>query len=58
MQDHVEERDLVGRSGSNIPVRVLSDNGTTAQVITQRAGVHVRSDQIYNVPSAAINDAR
>lgn len=58
MKDYVEERHLVGHSGSNIPVRVLADDGTTAQVITQGAGVHVRGDQTYKVPSAAINNGR
>jgi hypothetical protein len=58
VQDYVEERDLVGRSGSNIPVRVLADTGTTAKVITKGAGVHVSGDQTYNVPTAAINNGR
>lgn len=54
----VEEKDLVGYEGSLIPVRVLADNGTTARVITKRAGVHVVGDQIYEVPSSALQNDR
>lgn len=54
----VEEKDLVGYEGSLIPVRVLADNGTAARVITQRAGVHVLGDQVYEVPSGVLQDDR
>ncbi|MER7794882.1 hypothetical protein [Streptomyces sp. NPDC097640] len=54
----VEEKALVGYEGSLIPVRVLSENGTTARVITKRAGVHVVGDQIYEVPISALQPDR
>ncbi|MDX3230608.1 hypothetical protein [Streptomyces sp. ME19-01-6] len=54
----VEEKDLVGYEGSLIPVRVLATTGTTARVITKRAGVHVTGDQIYEVPISALQDDR
>lgn len=57
-KSHVEEKDLVGHTGSSLPVRVLADDGKTARVLTQRSGVHVRQDQVYTVPSEAVHDAR
>jgi hypothetical protein len=57
-KSHVEEQDLAGYPGSRLPVRVLEDDGTTARVLTQRSGVHVRQDQIHTVPSEAVHDDR
>lgn len=58
MTYRVEEKDLHGVSGSNVRVRVLSDDGKTAKVVVEDAGVLARQGQIRTVPSSALNRGR
>jgi hypothetical protein len=47
-----------GGSGCDIPVRVLDDNGTTARVITEGTGIHVKQGQVHTVPSSEVKPLR
>ncbi|MFE7547067.1 hypothetical protein [Streptomyces gardneri] len=44
----------LGRNGTTVRVRVLSDNGATAQIQIEDCGVHARQGQVHPVPSGAI----
>lgn len=46
------------RNGTTVRVRVLSDNGTTAQVQIEDCGVMGRQGQIHTVASTAIQHRR
>jgi len=41
-----------------VPVDVLKDDGSTAQVRIEGPGIHVRQGHIHEVPSDAIKDHR
>lgn len=51
----VEEQDLFGSPGSNVRVRVLSDDGQHAEVLVDGCGVHARQGQRHVVPVSALN---
>jgi hypothetical protein len=55
---YVEERDLFGHPGSNVRVRVLSNDGQTAEVMIQDCGVHARQGNVHTVASSALNGGR
>lgn len=55
---YVEELDLIGRQGSNVRVRVLSNDGTVAQVRVASDGVHVRPGETHDVRSVTLNGGR
>jgi hypothetical protein len=55
---YVEEADLIGPPGSNVRVRVLSDDGTVARVQVQDCGVHVRPGEVHDVRSVTLNGGR
>ena len=42
------------RTGTTIRVRVLADNGRTAEVQVEDCGVWARQGQIHHVPSSAV----
>lgn len=54
----VEEQALYGSPGSNVRVRVLSDDGQVARVQIEDCGVHARQGQVHTVASAALNGGR
>jgi hypothetical protein len=54
----VEEQDLFGSPGSNVRVRVLSDDGQHAEVLVDDCGVHARQGQMHTVRSSALNGGR
>ncbi len=54
----VEEQDLLGVSGSNVRVHVLSDDGFMARVRVEDCGVFARQGQVHDVRSAALNGGR
>lgn len=53
----IDEWDVIrhiGRNGNTVPVRVLSDDGTTARVLIEGCGIHLRQGQVHTVPSTAL----
>lgn len=48
----------VGQHGNTVPVRVLTDDGTTASVQIEGCGVHLRQGAVHDVPSTAVERAR
>jgi hypothetical protein len=57
--DKIQESSVTGREGGcDIPVRVLADDGTTAHVITEGTGIHVKQGQVHTVPSADVTPLR
>ncbi|MCX5197212.1 hypothetical protein OOK31_25495 [Streptomyces sp. NBC_00249] len=41
----------VGTDSTIVPVRVLADDGETAQVLIEGCGIHLRQGQIHDVAS-------
>ena len=52
----ISESAVTGRAGSGceVPVRVLGDDGTTARVLVEGAGVYLRQGGTRTVASAAV----
>lgn len=48
----------IGEYGTTVPVRVLTDNGTTAQVLIEGCGILLRQGAIHTVPSAEVQRRR
>lgn len=44
----------LGRNGTTVRIRILSDNGVTAQIQIEDCGVHARQGQIHTVPTDAV----
>ncbi|MFE4691735.1 hypothetical protein ACFRH6_16950 [Streptomyces sp. NPDC056749] len=44
--------------GCTVPVRVLEDDGTTARVLIEGCGIHLRQGQIHNVASTDVQRIR
>ncbi|MET9725442.1 hypothetical protein [Streptomyces zaomyceticus] len=44
----------LGRNGTTVRIRVLSDNGVTAQIQIEDCGVHARQGQVHTVPADAV----
>ena len=41
----------IGEHGNTVPVRILTNNGTTAQVLIEGCGIHLRQGAVHTVPS-------
>ena len=48
----------IGEHGNTVPVRVLADDGTTAQVLIEGCGIHLRQGSVHTVPSASVEPRR
>jgi hypothetical protein len=48
----------IGIHGCTVPVRVLHDDGTTARVLIEGTGIHVRQGAVHDVASDAVHRAR
>ncbi|MFI0929710.1 hypothetical protein ACH4TP_38165 [Streptomyces sp. NPDC021012] len=55
---HVIDENVIwpslGRNGTTVRARVLSDDGATAQIQIEDCGVHARQGQVHQVPSDAV----
>lgn len=51
-------RPEIGQHGVIVPVRVLADDGTTARVLIEGAGIHLRQGAVHDVPSTAVKKRR
>ncbi|WP_159107036.1 hypothetical protein [Streptomyces coelicoflavus] len=47
-----------GQHGNTVPVRVLSDDGTTARVQIEGCGIHLRQGAVHTVASTAVRRSR
>lgn len=52
--DEKTVRPELGVHGTRVPVRVLTDDGTTARVQVEGCGVLLRQGAVHTVPSAAV----
>ncbi|GAA3956880.1 hypothetical protein GCM10022384_07500 [Streptomyces marokkonensis] len=53
----VEEKEIrpeLGECGTTVPVRVLTDDGSTARVQIDGCGVLLRQGAVHTVPSTAV----
>ena len=51
----VSESDITGRPGGcDLPVHILADNGTTAEIRIEGTGVYLTQGQVRTVASDAI----
>jgi len=48
----------IGEHGNTVPVRILTDDGTTTRVLVEGAGIHLRQGQIHTVPSGSVERRR
>lgn len=48
----------IGAHGNTVPVRVLSDDGTTARVQIEGCGIHLRQGAVHAVASTAVRRSR
>jgi hypothetical protein len=48
----------VGEHGVTVPVRILTDDGTTARVQIEGCGIHLRQGAVHTVPSTSVERSR
>lgn len=53
--NNISESAVTGRPGGcDLPIHVINDNGTTAEVRIEGTGVHLTQGQVHTVASGAI----
>ncbi|OKI16607.1 hypothetical protein [Streptomyces sp. CB03911] len=57
--NQIAEAAITGRSGGcDLPVRVLNDNGTTAQILIEGTGIYLTQGQVHTVSTTDVRPNR
>lgn len=54
----INESAVTGRVGCDVPIRVLADDGTSARVITEGTGIHLKQGEVHTVRSSDVKPIR